>query len=92
MSSLVIYFVCTFSMAIPFVDNNFIYIYIYFTAYLSQSKMDDLPHFVEMETNLSPETLFPDNLEMGLLESDASDETWKELSDGSDSGIDGKYF
>jgi len=57
-------------------------------AYMTQSKMDIFPHFVDMDTSLSPEQLFTTELEMGAFELEVTDDTWKELSDGSDSGID----
>ena len=48
--------------------------------------MEDMPHFLGMDTDLSLGDYLADDLHCSM-----NDEPWKDLSDGSDSGIDSKY-
>lgn len=50
--------------------------------------MEDMPNFLSMNTDLSLADYFGTNNSANDLA--MSDEPWKELSDGSDSGIDSK--
>ena len=60
-------------------------------AFMTESQMEDVPQFLSMDSNL----LLDDYLNAGNYASDIcsvmNDEPWKEVSDGSDSGIDSKY-
>ena len=52
--------------------------------------MEDMPDFLSTDTNLSLEDYFGTSNCANNFGSAESDEPWKELSDGSDSGIDSK--
>jgi len=61
-------------------------------AYMAQSNMEDMPDFLSMDPHLSLNDYLANGGCTNDLDSMISDEPWKELSDGSDSGIDSKYL
>jgi len=58
---------------------------------MAESNMEDMPTFLGMDTNLSLDDYFTTNDCTSDVCSNVTNEPWKELSDGSDSGIDSKY-
>jgi len=58
---------------------------------MAESNMEDMPNFLNMDTTFSVEDYFATSSFTNDLDSNMIDEPWKELSDGSDSGIDSKY-
>jgi len=61
---------------------------LFISAYMAESSMEDIPNFLSMDTDLSLEYFAASNYANGIA---SADEPWKELSDGSDSGIDSEY-
>ena len=58
---------------------------------MAESNMEDMPDFLSMHTDLSLEDYFAASNYGNSIGSAVADEPWKELSDGSDSGIDSEY-
>ena len=58
---------------------------------MADSNTDDMPSLLSIDNGMSLEDYFATNSYTNGLDSNMTDEPWKEVSDGSDSGIDSKY-